>query len=225
MSYLIQQVLNSEELLAIRDILGSTDNWNDGTKTMISSSGKTKKNIELSSKCDEYLEASKILYTAIDRCVDFADYTVPNQSGPILFSRTNLGGFYKPHFDSPDLGEYSSTLFLSDPDKYSGGELSIFIDGRSKKFKLNAGSMVTYPCGMSHMVCEVTKGTRAAAVFWTESKIKNSRRRQMYSDLGRAKRFLPPPPAPHDTVEYSQSDPTFIISQVMNDIIRYGADL
>ncbi len=227
MSYLIQQVLNSEELLSIGEILASTDEWRDGKRTLVSpynEKNSTKNNYELSQTSDDYAKLSNIVYTAIDRCMSFADYTLPKESGPILFSKTEQGCYYKPHFDAVHLGEYANTLFLSSPDKYSGGELSLLIDGRSQKFKLKAGSMVTYLCGRPHQVCEVTEGTRNVAVFWTRSKIKNAKQRQMYSDLQRATRLLPPPIV-HDTLESSQSEPLFIIEQVMHDILRYGEDL
>ena len=227
MSYLIQQVLNSEELLTIEEILASTDAWRDGKYTLVSKTrddNTTKNNYELSQQSEDHTKLSDIVYKAVDRCVNFADYTLPKESGPILFSKAEKGCYYKPHFDAVHLGEYANTLFLSDPNKYSGGELSLMIDGCPKKFKLKAGSMVTYLCGRPHQVCEVTEGTRKAAVFWTRSKIKNSRQRQMYSDLQRATRLMPPPLV-HDTLESSQTEPLFLIEQVMHDILRYGEDL
>ena len=223
MSYIISELLTEDQVSEMRSALDSSDRWIDGRISVDNPTVDIKQNLELHQETVGYKQASSILYSALDKCQDFMDYTIGEQSGPILFSRTPQGGYYKTHFDLPYLGDFSNTIFLSDPDEYSGGELVLMNDNRPKKFKLKAGSMVTYPCGTPHKVNEVTGGTREVAVFWTHSKFKNSRQREIYSDLRKSLRYLP-----HtipDSVEESQKNPTFLVKQAMFNLERYKADL
>ena len=225
MSYIISELLSENEVSEMRSALNSSQSWIDGIKSVSNSSlnSDIKKNIELDQQTDSYQKASSILYSALDRCIDFTDFTVGQRSGPIMFSRTLQGGYYKTHFDAPYLGEFSNTVFLSDPDEYSGGELVLMNGNHSEKIKLKSGSMITYPCGISHQVNEVTSGTREVAVFWTRSKFKISRHREIYSDLQKALRYLPcriP-----DSVEESQREPAFLIRQVMQNLERYQGEI
>ena len=228
MSYIINELLTEDQVSQIRSALNSSQDWVDGMKSIIShkhpSNNGIKKNLELDHKSDAYQKACPIIFNALLRCVDWADFTVFDTSGPVMFSKTHQGGYYKTHFDAPNIGEYSNTVFLSDTDEYSGGELVLMNGNRSEKIKLKSGSMVTYPSGLSHQVNEVTSGTREVAVFWTQSKFKNSRHRQIYSDLQKALRNLPTYTIP-DSVEESQKQPSFLIRQVMQNLIRYQADL
>ena len=228
MSYIISELLTEDQVSQIRSTVNSSQDWVDGIKSIIShkhpSNNGIKKNLELNHKSDAYQKSCPIIFNALLRCVDWADFTVFDTSGPVMFSKTFQGGYYKTHFDAPNIGEYSNTVFLSDTDEYSGGELVLMNGNRSEKIKLKSGSMVTYPSGLSHQVNEVTSGTREVAVFWTQSKFKNSRHRQIYSDLQKALRNLPTYTIP-DSVEESQRQPSFLIRQVMQNLIRYQADL
>ena len=228
MSYIISELLTEDQVSQIRSAVNSSQDWIDGMKSIIShkhpSNNGIKKNLELDHKSEAYQKACPIIFNALLRCVDWADFTVFDTSGPVMFSKTHQGGYYKTHFDAPNIGEYSNTVFLSDTDEYSGGELVLMNGNRSEKIKLKSGSMVTYPSGLSHQVNEVTSGTREVAVFWTQSKFKNSRHRQIYSDLQKALRNLPTYTIP-DSVEESQRQPSFLIRQVMQNLIRYQADL
>ena len=225
MSYIISELLTEDQVSEMRSALDSSQSWYDGIKSISNPSlnPDIKKNIELDQQTESYRQASSILYNALDRCVDFADFTVGEKSGPVMFSRTLQGGYYKTHFDAPDMGEFSNTVFLSDPDEYSGGELILMNGNHSEKIKLKSGSMITYSCGISHQVNEVTSGTREVAVFWTRSKFKNSRHREIYSDLRKALRYLPYKIP--DSVEESQREPSFLIRQVMQNLERYQAEL
>ena len=226
MTYIISQLLTEEQVSEMRSILSSSEKWIDGRSSLNNASPDTdiKKNLELSQQTDCYQQASSILYGALDRCQGFMDYTIGDQSGPVIFSRTSTGGYYKPHFDMPSIGDFSSTIFLSDPDEYEGGELVLMDGNRPKKFKLSSGSMITYNCGVSHQVTEVTNGTREVAVFWTQSKFKNSRQRDIYSDLQKALRHLPPTNSIKSVGE-SQKDPSFLVKQAMYNLERYKSDL
>ena len=226
MSYIISELLTKSQVSQMRSALNSSQDWVDGIKSIGNRlpNSNVKKNLELNQQTDAYEKASAILWNALVKCIDFADFTGGGKSGPIIYSRTVKGGYYKTHLDSPDMGQFSSTIFLSNPDEYSGGELVLMNGNCSEKIKLKSGSIITYPSGISHQVNEVTSGTREVAVLWTQSNFKNSRHREIYSDLQKALRYLPPYTTP-DSVEESQRQPSFLIRQVMQNLIRYQADL
>ena len=84
-----------------------------------------------------------------------------------MYTMTPVGGYYRAHFDHPQNGHFSNTLFLSDPETYEGGELEILVDGELKQFKPKAGTCITYETGLPHQVKTVTKGERRVLVWWT----------------------------------------------------------
>ncbi|MFX8918527.1 2OG-Fe(II) oxygenase, partial [Acinetobacter baumannii] len=69
--------------------------------------------------------------------------------------------------------DLSSTLFLTEPEAYDGGELVIEDRYGVHQVKLPAGHLVLYPAGSLHRVKEITRGTRWASFFWTQSMIKD----------------------------------------------------
>ena len=100
---------------------------------------------------------------------EWVDFCHPKRNGSVMVTKTEQGGYYRAHFDSPANGHYSTTIFLNDPSEYEGGELGLWIDGEEKKFKLPAGHGVVYETGIPHHVNAVTKGERLVVVFWTYS--------------------------------------------------------
>jgi PKHD-type hydroxylase len=77
----------------------------------------------------------------------------------------------------------STTLFLSDPDEYDGGELIVVDTYGEHEVKLPAGDMVVYASGSLHRVEPVTRGARVAAFFWTQSMVRDDARRTMLFEL------------------------------------------
>jgi PKHD-type hydroxylase len=82
--------------------------------------------------------------------------------------------------------DISVTLFLSQPDKYDGGELVIDDLYGSHAVKLPAGEMVLYPASSLHHVTAVTRGTRFAAFFWIQSMVRDEQQRTLLFDLDMA---------------------------------------
>ena len=85
-----------------------------------------------------------------------------------------------------DNGEYSTTVFLSDPDEYKGGYLRLKVGGNIEQVKLPLGHAITYSTGLPHEVTDVTSGHRDVAVFWTKSKYRDPNKRHVYSQVMRA---------------------------------------
>ena len=82
--------------------------------------------------------------------------------------------------------DLSSTLFLSDPDSYDGGELVIQDTYGVQQVKLAAGDLVLYPGTSLHKVNPVTRGQRYAAFFWTQSLVREDSQRALLFEMDNA---------------------------------------
>jgi PKHD-type hydroxylase len=88
-----------------------------------------------------------------------------------------------PHRVRTDL---SATLFISSPEDYEGGELTIEDTYGVHKVKLPAGHMIVYPASSLHAVTPVTRGARVAAFFWIQSMVREDARRALLFDMDSA---------------------------------------
>jgi PKHD-type hydroxylase len=79
--------------------------------------------------------------------------------------------------------DLSSTLFLSDPDQYDGGELEIQDTFGTRQIKLPAGDLVLYPGTSLHKVNAVTRGARYACFFWTQSLVREDSQRSLLFEM------------------------------------------
>jgi PKHD-type hydroxylase len=110
-----------------------------------------------------------------------------------MFNKYTNGGHYGTHVDSairqiPNTPhrlrtDLSATLFLSDPDEYQGGELTIEDANGFYQVKLPAGDMILYESGRMHNVSPVTEGSRIACVFWVQSMVRSAEHRSILLDL------------------------------------------
>jgi PKHD-type hydroxylase len=161
----------------------------------------------------------EIVMAAINRDNGFRDMVFPMQSTQIIVSKTEVNQGFKTHHDMPSNGDYSTTIFLSDPATYGGGELTMYLGGNEQTFALPAGYALTYDTGVPHCVKEVTEGVRYAVVFWTTSLLRDSRWREIIGDLRRVKKMLPRDYG-YDLAE-TTNDPHFIVQGIENKIMRY----
>ena len=118
----------------------------------------------------------------------------PQALSPLLLSRYEQGMSYGSHVDDALMDgmrtDVAFTLFLSDPESYDGGELSIESAAGEDAIKLPAGSLVAYPATSLHRVNEVKRGVRLAAAGWAKSLIRDAARRELLFDLDTARRQL-----------------------------------
>ena len=125
-----------------------------------------------------------------------------------MFNRYAGGHSFGSHVDTPSAGhpqparvrtDLSTTLFLSAPDEYDGGELVVEDTFGTHSVKLAAGSMILYPASSLHLVQPVTRGVRTASFFWIQSMVRDDGKRTLLYDLDRAvqqtHRDLPDSPA------------------------------
>ena len=79
--------------------------------------------------------------------------------------------------------DVSATLFISAPEDYDGGELVVEDTYGSHAVKLPAGDMIVYPATSLHHVTPITRGSRIASFFWTQSLIRDDTKRALLFDL------------------------------------------
>jgi len=124
----------------------------------------------------------------------FALATRPKSIVGPLFARYRPGHVYGTHVDNALIGgvrtDVSFTLFLSDPASCDGGELVIDTPSGEEAFKLEPGSLVTYPATTLHRVAPVTRGERLAAAGWVRSYLRDPAQRELLLDLETARRRL-----------------------------------
>jgi len=188
----IPAVLTPEEVAYCRKVMDQAE-WSDGRATAGQQSAKAKNNLQLSLTSDENRELRDIVLRALGRNPAFNSAAIPRRVVPPLFNRYDVGMTFAPHVDNAvrpihETGErirtdLSSTLFLSEPDEYDGGELIIYEPSGSQEIKLPAGDMILYPTTALHSVAPITRGTRLASFFWTQSMIAEQSRRQILFDL------------------------------------------
>jgi PKHD-type hydroxylase len=179
-------LLNEQNIQKLNSLYDAAE-FKAGLMTKVEFVPEIKNNLEMSRGEGYFLESEKIIVSSVSENYDFQEYTALRKYGPILFSQYTAGMYYHKHNDYYKMGsvrtDYSCTVFLSNPDEYSGGELMIDVGNKEIPFKLNAGDAIIYPTGYTHRVNEVTSGVRRACVFWIESTIQNSVLRQINSDM------------------------------------------
>jgi PKHD-type hydroxylase len=114
---------------------------------------------------------------------------LPLKVFPPLFNRYGAGQKFDTHVDNAlrvkrgsDFrirSDLSATLFLSEPEDYDGGELSVEDTYGIHQVKLAAGDLVLYPASSLHKVTPITRGERVASFFWIQSMIRDDSKRTL----------------------------------------------
>lgn len=120
----------------------------------------------------------------------FQAVAYPRSFARLMVSRTSGGGQYGDHVDNALIGgvraDISFTVFLSDPDSYDGGDLTISDRVENRRFKLPQGQVIVYPSNTLHRVEPVTRGERLVVIGWVQSWVSDPARREILFDLWRA---------------------------------------
>mgnify|MGYP000156206799 CR=1 FL=1 len=185
----IPNILNEEEILGVTEFLEGAK-FIDGKLTAGELIRHRKHNLQLHQDSEGINFLSQLMLEALKKNILFQSWVMPLRYSDFIFARYTEGMKYGCHVDSsyvisdqPMRRDISATLFLSDPDTYEGGELSIQGDTEMHKFKPAAGSLVVYPTQALHEVCEITSGTRLVSVFWAQSVIQDPLIRRTLFDL------------------------------------------
>lgn len=186
----IPNVLSADELAHVRRVLETTK-WIDGRTTAGDQAGKVKNNLQVPVASPTAQELGDIILGALSRSAAFTAATLPLRVLPPMFNRYDVGMTFGAHIDGairslPGIRlrtDVSSTLFLTPPEDYDGGELVVHDTYGTHQVKLPAGHMVVYPATSMHSVTPVTRGSRWASFFWTQSMVKDDWHRHMLYEL------------------------------------------
>lgn len=190
----VRSVLTPEEVAQCRDRLEASE-WVDGRVTAGAQAARAKNNLQIPEDSAVARELGDLILRALGRSGPFNAAALPLRVLPPLFNRYDVGMGFKAHVDGairmvPGAGirmraDVSSTLFLTDPGDYDGGELVIEDTFGTQSVKLPAGDMVVYPATSLHRVEPIARGSRWSAFFWSQSMIKDEGARTLLYDLDR----------------------------------------
>ena len=216
-SYYTRQLLSERQLREISELLPNAT-WSKSKEDLIEYYPKYQSSSEMV-KSEVRNRIAELVMNQVNADIRFYDRVFPRQSTAVIISKTSEGEGLKIHHDNAKVGEFSTTVFLSDPETYEGGELCLWYEGQEQKFKLPAGHAITYSTGAPHMVAPVTSGSRIVAVFWTTSSIRDPRHREVLSGMRQIRRLLP------EIISYDfdevVEDPAFQLLEIENKFIRY----
>ena len=178
----IPDLLTPTQLVALRAELDAAD-WIDGNATSGAQSALAKRNTQLPEDSAAARAGGSMVLDALAASPLFVAAALPLKVFPPLFNRYAEGDAFGAHVDTAirirrgsDFrirSDLSATLFLSDPDSYDGGELTITTQFGAQSVKLPAGQLVLYPASSVHHVTPVTRGTRVASFFWIQSMVRD----------------------------------------------------
>ena len=188
----VPKVLTVEQVAECRRLLDSAE-WGDGKATVGEQGALVKRNRQLPELSPLSKQLGELVLTALSRNPLFFSASLPLKTVPPLFSRYEGGESYGNHIDGavravPGSSHFirtdlSSTLFLTDPSEYDGGELVVFDTYGGHAVKLPAGDLILYTAGSLHRVNPVTRGARVSSIFWTQSMVADERHRETLYQL------------------------------------------
>lgn len=190
----IDQVLSTNELRTLKALLASSC-WESGVTTAGSQAAQVKCNEQVASSELHLPALRRLVLEALNRSPMFFTAALPLKVLPPFFNRYGAqANHYGFHTDSalrlvPDLpstyvrSDISATLFLSDPQDYEGGVLTIEDTFGNHGIKLNAGSLVIYPSSSIHAVTPVTSGERMACFMFIQSMVPDPAKRRLLYDM------------------------------------------
>ena len=188
MNYLTDQLLNSEQLEAIRKTLDKEDLcWEDGKKTAGTHASLVKNNLQLDRNSEVSIKLSQLIKKIILSNQLIKSFALPKQIHGVMFTKSSKNMHYGRHVDNPFMSsgrsDLSFTISLTNKNSYKGGELNIETINSEKEFKLNNGEIIIYPSTFLHSVNKVTDGERIVCVGWIESYVKSIEEREYLFDL------------------------------------------
>lgn len=195
----IADLLKADEVREVRRILEESQ-WVDGKATAGEQAATAKNNLQIPEASPAAVQAGDIILRALGRSPLFHSAALPLRVLPPMFNRYDVGMTFGAHVDGsirtiPGANmrmraDVSSTLFLSGPDEYDGGELLISDTYGEQRVKLPAGHLVVYPSTSLHAVTPITRGSRWCSFFWTQSMVRDDGQRAMLYDLDTAIREI-----------------------------------
>jgi PKHD-type hydroxylase len=220
----IPNVLTPDQVARCRGVMEKAA-WVDGRITAGHQSAKVKFNLQMPETAPEARELSDMVLDALGRSNLFMSAVLPKQVFPPLFNRYDAGMTFGAHVDNAIRAgsgarirtDVSSTLFISAPEDYDGGELVVQDTYGEHTVKLPAGDMIVYPATSLHNVMPITRGSRIASFFWTQSMIRDESKRSLLFDMDMA------------IVRLAQDHPEHVanveLTAVYHNLLRQWAEL
>lgn len=193
MQIVIGNVLSAEEIRIVRAAL-KRSRFVDGAATAGFAARMVKNNRQAEGSARSLDTVRRLVTERILGNEVFRLAVRPKALSPLLFSRYENGMHYGSHVDDALMDgmrtDVSFTLFLSEPESYEGGELTIESAWGEETFKLGAGALLAYSATSLHRVTAVTRGVRLAAVGWARSFVRDPAQRELLFDLDTARRQI-----------------------------------
>ncbi len=186
MLLVLEQVLNKVKLQQFKAIYDELQ-FGDGRATAGERAAEVKRNLQLPNDTEAHAALTAEVYAALTACKEFMSAALPMQMSPPLFNRYLPGMAFGQHVDNavridgeaPLRADVSTTIMLSSPDEYEGGDLVIEDTFGPRHIRLQAGSMVVYPSSSLHRVEPVTAGKRDVIVLWSQSMVRDEAQRAL----------------------------------------------
>lgn len=188
MPIVLADLLTATETSVLRDAAAALP-FEDGAATAGTLARAVKDNEQAvaGSETDAVLEKVR---RALLAHAGFQAVAYPKAFAQLMVTRTQGGGQYGTHVDNALIAgaraDVSFTLFLSDPESYDGGELTITDRLEDRQVKLAPGEAIVYPSNTLHGVEPVTRGQRLVVIGWVQSWVREPDRREVLFDLWRA---------------------------------------
>lgn len=189
----IPGVLTREQVIVMRQRLQDAPEWVDGRASVGTQGAQVKRNRQLQEGSPLAVELGQIVASALRANPTFFSAALPLQILAPFFNSYAGGEHYGLHIDGairmqrgglgPIRADVSTTVFLSDPDEYEGGELVVVDTYGTHEVKLPAGDAIVYPSTSLHQVLPVTKGERIASFLWTQSMVRDDWKRALLFEL------------------------------------------
>ncbi len=197
MLVVIPDVLDAGQIRDVRAFLAKAT-FVDGKLSAGQSARQVKFNQELDAGTAQLEQLNQAVMGTLLHHPLYQAAVMPSRVATPYYARYTAGMRYGDHVDDPVMGppggqyrsDVSTTLFLSGPDEYTGGELVIRTSYGDQRIKLDAGTAVTYPSASLHRVAEVIDGTRLVAVTWAQSMVRDADKRALLYQLYRARETL-----------------------------------
>ncbi len=197
MLFTISGLLNPAQLEKIHEVLKDA-RFVDGKLTAGFAAARVKHNQEMRQDPERMKLLIRIIMSSLGHNEAFRFGALPHRVADPIFARYEPGMTYGDHVDDPIMGttgprfrtDVSMTIFLSEPDAYAGGELTMRTPFGDRKVKLPAGDAVIYPSSSLHQVAEVTEGERLVILTWIQSYVRDAAQRELLYELNLARERL-----------------------------------
>ena len=191
----IPNLLSKAQVAQCRAALDQAE-WVDGNVTSGPQSALAKNNRQIPEGSPVARQIGDLIQDALGASPLFIAAALPLKVFPPLFNRYDSGQAFGTHVDNAIRqlrgtnfrirSDLSATLFLSEPEEYDGGELTVEDTYGVQRVKLAAGDLVLYPSTSLHHVTPVTRGARVSSFFWIQSMVRDDGQRTLLFQMDAA---------------------------------------